>query len=48
MLQDRLAFREWLLLMAQRTDLKAICVAHGGAITSDVANALKAAAERLN
>ncbi|MCX6111076.1 MAG: hypothetical protein NTZ90_15890 [Proteobacteria bacterium] len=47
MLQDRLAFREWLLLMAQRTDLKAICVAHGGAITSDVANALKAAAERL-
>ena len=47
MLQDRTAFREWLQLMARRTDLKAICVAHGAAITSAIANELTAAAERL-
>ena len=47
MLQNRKAFCEWLQSMSQLADVKAICVGHGAAITSDVSNALKMAAELL-
>lgn len=47
LLKDRKAFRGWLERQAARTDLALITVAHGEAITSQPAQALRGAAERL-
>jgi hypothetical protein len=47
-LRDRPRFQAWLRQLARRTDLKAICVGHGTAITSGCAEHLEAAASRLS
>jgi hypothetical protein len=39
--------KEWLLQQAARDDVRAFVVGHGSAVTSDVAGALRGAAERL-
>lgn len=45
--QDREAFRGFVRRLADRPDLRVLTCSHGGPLTSDVAGALRAAAERL-
>ena len=44
---DRARWRGWLETQAKRTDLVALCVAHGAPVLDDCAGALAAAAHRL-
>lgn len=47
LMNDRAAFRNWLLDLSKRGDISHICVGHGEVIGSGVAEKLKAAASRL-
>ena len=46
-LQNRDAYCAWLRKMADLSDLRLLCVAHGDAVTADVSDALRAASGRV-